>query len=165
MNDDNNRSNISAPSTFRKESHHSFQWCHICGKEFHFVKNPVEQEKQWIVHYAGEHLIDEINDGSITIDDINELEQYFQVDQNEYIKNMVEDGVVMNDDQDPILTNTIQIHQKIKKRKFWFSVAFTVITFYIVWNACYNRYSSLHRGFKFIRTFLDSSFKGSNNEL
>ena len=145
-----------------------YQWCNICGHEFDDLDNPLAQEKMWIVHYTGEHLLDEMNDGKINADDLLALDNYFEVDQDQFVGQLVDDRVLGVEgavgrkgeeetsilQQYPVLAQSVARHNTVRRRKFWFALCFTTIVFYIVWTIALDSTSTGHQGFKLMREYL-----------
>ena len=114
-----------------------YLWCEICGKEFQLVEDPLEQENMWLVHFTSEHLLDELQTGSVTLEDLKNLEKYFHEDDD-------------NDDEwkedewkeDLFMLQAKVYRKKVERRKFWFAIFFTLIVFVTIYRQVYQSSSS-----------------------
>lgn len=159
----------STPSSFSPLD--SSRWCPICGHEFDDLDDPLAQEKMWIVHYTGEHLLDEMNDGKINADDLLALDNYFEVDQDQFVGQLLDDRVLGVEGEEgreggegeeetsilqqyPVLAQSVARHNTVRRRKFWFALCFTTVVFYMVWTIVSDSTSTGHQGFKLMREYL-----------
>ena len=129
--------NHQLPTSDHPKSSHPIEeylWCSLCGKEFELVDDPLEQEFTYFTHYTAEHLIDDMDDGSINEQDLTDLEQFYS--NQEYNKNIWKNNAITTEtlQKDKLLYESKQHYDYIEKRKFWFAVFVTIILTYIVWS-------------------------------
>ena len=110
------------------------------------MEDPLEQENMWLVHFTSEHLLDEMKNGSVALEDFKNLEKYFE-------KNDDEDG--QDDDEevlhkrrddewkeDLFMLQAKVYRKKVERRKFWFAIFFTLIIFLTIYRQVYLNQSS-----------------------
>ena len=137
----NNHKLLSAPSPDPPTTIHSpptiqpHRWCEICGKEFPFVDNPLEQEHIYMLHFASEHLLDEMKEGRISCEDVEALESYMEGYSTieAEMKDAWNEVDLAKYTNDLVLAETKEYYVSVERRKFWFAICTTICIFLFVW--------------------------------
>ena len=106
---------------------HSF--CEICGHRFYDPRlaefhsplwsasinnDPLQREEDYLVHFMAEHMLDELNAGHITDDDVNDLANYLEVSKANRRKLVL--GLSESDaEKDPLLRQSFRHHSQLRR--------------------------------------------------
>ena len=96
------------------------------------MEDPLEQENMWLVHFTSEHLLDELQTGSVTLEDLKNLEKYFHEDDDK------EDEWKEDEWKEDLFMLQAKVYRKkVERRKFWFAIFFTLIVFVTIYRQVY----------------------------
>ena len=109
------------------------------------MEDPLEQENMWLVHFTSEHLLDEMKNGSVALEDFKNLEKYFEKNDDEDGQDDEEVLHKRRDDEwkeDLFMLQAKVYRKKVERRKFWFAIFFTLIIFLTIYRQVYLNQSS-----------------------
>jgi hypothetical protein len=126
---------------------HSF--CEICGHRFYDPRlaefesplwsasinnDPLQREEDYLVHFMAEHMLDELNAGRITDDDVNDLANYLDVSKANRRKLVL--GLSASDAEgDPLLRQSFRHHSQLRRIDNCFAAFLTLFLVWVVYQA------------------------------